>query len=251
MIRDTITNDKPCMTIVINPAYEHLREWITQLPETFAQQGEVIYDARNQIRLITTQDGSEVCVKRFHAPRWLNRWIYSYVRTPKAERAYQNALRLSELGIGTPEPIAYVLITPHGLLGESYLVSKRSALTRNLYEFRHHPLEGHESIVRAFAQYTALMHDKGVLHKDYSPGNILFDITKDGTVQFEVVDINRMRFNHRVSCDEGCRNFCRLWGNEDFFTLLAREYACARGFDSDVCVRLTIKYWKRFWRFRK
>jgi hypothetical protein len=54
-----------------------------------------------------------------------------------------------------------------------------------------------------------------------------------------------------VGIDAACRNFCRLWGKEDFFVLLAQEYAKARGFDEEQCVRLTLRYWKRFWRFRK
>lgn len=239
------------MTLVINPTYEHLCDWITTLPQTFARQGKVIYDARNQIRLITTPEGEEVCVKRFHAPRSLNRWIYTFLRAPKAVRAYRNALRLNEAGIGTPEVMAYLLTTRHGLLAESYLISRRSTLTRDMYEFRHHPLEGYEPVVQAFARFTAHMHEKGILHKDYSPGNILFDVNKDGTVTFELVDINRMRFDHVVSMDCACRNFCRLWGKEDFFILLAKEYAKARGFDEQECIRLTLKYWRRFWRFRK
>ena len=239
------------MTLVVNPKYEHLREWIAQLPETFSCQGEVLYDARNQVRLVTGADGSRICVKRFHAPRFINRLVYSCFRTPKAVRAYTNAVRLSEYGINTPEPIAYILITSGGLLRESYLVCRYSALTRNFYEFRHHPLEGYEPIVKAFAQFTARMHEQGVLHKDYSPGNILFDIDENGQVQFEVVDINRMRFDHTVGLDRACREFSRLWGKEDFFTLLAREYAHARGYNEEKCIRLTLKYWKRFWRFRK
>ena len=237
--------------IVIHPKYEHLRTWIEHLPETFALQGEVIYDARNQIRLITAPDGTETCVKRFHAPRGLNSWVYMHWRTPKAVRAYENAVRLQAAGIGTPEPIAYILITEKGLLRESYLVSMRSNLSRNFYEFRHHPLEGSEYIVRAFARFTAQMHMQGILHRDYSPGNILFDADKQGNVHFEIVDINRMVFDKPVGLDTACRNFCRLWGKEDFFILLAKEYAKARGFDEEQCIRLTITYWKRFWRFRK
>lgn len=237
--------------IVIHPTYEHLREWIEQIPQTFFNQGEVIYDARNQIRFITAPDGTETCVKRFHAPRGLNSWVYMHWRTPKAVRAYENAVRLCEAGIDTPQPIAYILITDKGLLRESYLVSMRSLLTRNFYEFRHHPLEGYEPIVRAFARFTARMHQQGILHRDYSPGNILFDVDKQGEVHFEIVDINRMIFDRPVDIDTACRNFCRLWGKEDFFVLLAKEYAKARGFDEAQCIRLTVKYWKRFWRFRK
>ena len=236
---------------VINPAFESLRAWIESMPSLFAKQGEVIYDARNQIRLITAPDGTETCVKRFHAPRGLNSWVYMHWRTPKAVRAYENAVRLCEAGIDTPEPIASILITDGGLLRESYLISRRSLLTRNFYEFRHHPLEGYEAIVCAFARFTAHMHQQGILHRDYSPGNILFDIDKQGQTHFEIVDINRMVFDRPVDIDTACRNFCRLWGKEDFFLLLAKEYAKARGFDENECIRLTVKYWKRFWRFRK
>lgn len=236
--------------VVINPTYESLREWIETIPDRFVQEGKVIYDARNQIRLITAPDGTELCVKRFHTPHGFNRWIYTHLREPKAERAYRNALRLTEQGIGTPEPIACLMDIRHGLLYESYLITRSSRLTRNFYEFRHHPLAGHEGIVRSFAQWTAAMHEKGILHKDYSPGNILFDILPDGSVAFEIVDINRMRFDHAVGMRCACRNFCRLWGKEDFFLLLAQEYAHARGWDEQRCIRFTLRYWRRFWRFR-
>lgn len=240
------------MTLVVNPKYNHLKEWVTRLPETFASQGEVLYDARNQIRRIAAPDGCPVCVKRFHSPRFLNRLVYSFMRPPKAVRAYKNAVLLQEHGVFTPEPIAYLLQTQGGLLGESYLVCRYSSLSRNFYEFRHHPLEGYEPVVKAFARFTAHMHEQGILHLDYSPGNILFDIDdQNGQVQFEIVDINRMQFDQFVSLDTACRNFCRLWGKEDFFRLLAREYAQTRGFDADTCTSLTLKYWKRFWRFRK
>ena len=240
------------MSIVINPKYEHLRDWITRIPEFFANEGEVIYNARNQIRLITTPDGTEICVKRYHRPSLFNRFVYTYLRTPKAVRAYQNAILLKDKGIGTPEPIAYMIIKENGLVAESYLVCQRSLLARNFYEFRHHSLEGYEPIVQAFAQFTAKMHEQGILHLDYSPGNILFDIDANGQIQFEVVDINRMQFNRApIAQDTACHNFCRLWGKEDFFRLLAKEYAQARNFDIDQCTNLIIRYWKRFWRFRK
>ena len=37
------------MRIVIHPKYEFLRAWLEQLPATFEQQGEVIYEERNQM----------------------------------------------------------------------------------------------------------------------------------------------------------------------------------------------------------
>lgn len=240
--------------LVVNPKYEYLRSWLEQLPDTFVFRGEVIYDARNQIRLIDSGNSccGKLCVKRFHCPALPNRIIYSCLRQPKAKRAYENARRLEALHIGTPTPVAYLLQEKRSsLIGESYLITEVSPLKRNFYEFRAHGIEGYEHIIRQFAQFTADLHGKGVLHKDYSPGNILFDVDAQGNARFELVDINRMRFGKPVSMRTACRNFCRLWGKEDFFVLLAEVYAEARGFNKIECRRLTLMYWRRFWRYRK
>jgi len=236
--------------IRINPTYHYLEPWLEQLPATFFSTGEVIYDARNQIRVMHTPDHIEVCVKRFHAPRFLNRIIYTYLRSPKAVRAWENAQRLTALNIATPMPIAYILRHRHGLLAESYLITVKSPLTRRFYEFREHGIEGYESVIRQLALFTADMHEKQVLHRDYSPGNILFDVDANGTVHFDLVDINRMTFDRPITPRIAAKNFCRLWGKEDFFTLLATTYAEARGWDTQSFTQQVIYYWKKFWRHR-
>ena len=287
------------MRVVINPDYAYLREWIEALPQTFEQQGTIIYNARNQIRVIdltaenfkdknfsektlqekklteknfpekdlkkdenctisrTTalgtlpNDGLLVNVKRYCVPRPFNRVVYSFLRQPKAQRAYQNAWRLQQMGIATPTPIAY-LLCGQGLLSESYLVTVQVPASRQFYEFRNRPLRGYESIVRQFARFTARVHELGVLHLDYSPGNILFRVDADGQAQFVLVDINRMQFrNAPIGQKDACKNFCRLWGEQDFFELLADEYATARGWDKATTRTLIIHYWKQFWKYRK
>ena len=155
---------KVAVKITLNPAYEGLRSFVEELPQRFAHEGRVIYDARNQIRAIE-HNGLRINAKRYCVPRPFNRLVYSFLRQPKAVRAYQNALRLQQMGIATPTPIAYILCG-RWLLGESYLVTVQSALPRNFYEFRHHPLQGYEPIVRQFARFTADIHQKGVLHLD-------------------------------------------------------------------------------------
>ena len=75
---------------------------------------------------------------------------------------------------------------------ESVITSYSIHYTK-LYEFGDADIEECKDVVKAFAQYTARLHEAGILHRDYSPGNILFDKI-DGEYQFSLVDINRMSF---------------------------------------------------------
>lgn len=237
------------MQLCINPTYEHLREWICSLPTIFPTSGTVIYDARNQIRVIEHK-GIPFNVKRFHCPALPNRLIYSTLRPPKAVRAYHNAERLHTLGIATPEAVAYILMG-NGLIQESYLVTLQVPYTRNFYEFRYHDVAGYEDIIRAFARFTANMHIHGVVHKDYSPGNILFDKKEDGDISICIVDINRMDFGNKpVGMETACKNLCRLWGRRDFIHALSEEYAAARGWNAQQVEQRLTYYWEHFWHFK-
>ena len=232
------------MRIVIHPKYEHLRAWFEQLPATFAQQGEVIYEERNQIRTMDA-NGLSVVVKRYHTPAFLNRVAYSWIRKPKAQRAYENAADLPKRGVGTPEPVGYVLCGD-GLLTESYLVTLPSRFTHTFYDFRDGKIAGKEELIAAFARFAATLHNAGVLHKDFSPGNILYG-QENGEWQFELVDINRMRFGS-VSPKEGCYNLCRLWGKSDFFETLSPVYAKERGIDLAQCLEWIEEGRTKFWK---
>ena len=57
-----------------------------------------------------------------------------------------------------------------------------------------------KKILRAFAAYTVRLHEAGILHVDYSPGNIAFAVSGE-EVSFSLFDINRMRFGRAVAPD--------------------------------------------------
>ncbi len=231
--------------IVIHPKYKELADFIVQIPKTFSRQGKVIYNGRNEIRVVEHAELS-INIKEFGVPFFLNRLVYAWFRKPKAERAYLYAGKLLDKQINTPEPIAYILTKKRGIIGKCYFISIQVPLTRNFYEFGTPPLAGREHIVQDFARYSAYIHDSGVYHKDYSPGNILFDVI-DGKTEFCLVDINRMEFG-RVGIRKGCANFARLWGQEPFFRLIGQEYARSREADPQACIRWILKYRRKFWK---
>jgi len=219
--------------------------FIKSVPYQFDKEGTVIYRSRNEIRVFDV-NGSAINVKRFKTPILINRFVYTFLRLSKAQRSFQYALKLKSLDIETPQPVAYILIKKGGLLYDSYYISRQADCNRNFYEFGKGGVEGREQILRAFAGFSADIHNKGVLHKDFSPGNILFK-EENGAIKFCLVDINRLRFGP-VSIKKGCANFARLWGDEGMFSLLAREYAAARHADRDDCNRWVFLYRKRFWK---
>lgn len=231
--------------ITLNPSFEQLRTFITQLPDTFAKCGKVLYQGRNEIRVVE-KEGIRLNIKEFCIPIFPNRIIYHWLRPTKAQRAYEYAFRIKKAGFNTPDPIAFIVTRHRGLLDKCYFISRQVDYPRRFYEFGTEPLEGKENIIRDFGLFTAQLHNAGIFHKDYTPGNILFEV-QEGKTTFCLVDINRMKFGP-VSLQKGCSAFARLWGKEPFFRISAQSYAKERQADSAECTALILKYRRKFWK---
>jgi len=245
-------NSKPHCTIDIAPAYESLRQWIETLPARFEREGETIYHSRNHIKVMSAPDGTRLNVKQYHRPGGLNLLIYSWgLRRPKGRRAFTYPALLLERGIETPQPVAYIEERNGTLLGKSYFVSQQCPYRHTLYELPNLDKTASAALATAIARHTATMHERGILHRDYSPGNILWDIDEDGNYRFSLVDINRMRFGD-IPPAEGLRNLSRLWSSKSDFCLMARTYAACRNFDPERAERLALRartaFWKRYMR---
>ncbi len=231
--------------MIIHPKYKHLESFISEIPNRFRNEGTIIYQARNTIKTYETE-GISICVKSFHIPAFFNRIIYGLLRSSKARRSYEYGLKLLEKDISTPEPIAYIENKKSGLLYDSYYLCINLPNSGMMREFRYGSLSGRETLLRSFARFAAYIHEQEVIHKDFSPGNILY-IKKQDTYTFFLIDINRMAFG-TVNMKKGCKNLCRLWGNEEMITFIAREYAKSRGYDEETCIKLTLHYHAIFWK---
>ena len=230
------------MRIVINPTYSKFQSFIQSIPAIFEKEGTAIYKARNEIKIFDI-DGTVLNVKSYKVPIFINRIAYTFFRPSKASRAYGFARRLLSMGFLSPTPVAYIEETSGGLLSHSYFISLHTPMQGNLRVFNDClPLsEEKRELATAFGRFSAILHNSGVFHKDYSPGNILWEKGEDGGYRFSLIDINRMQFRE-VEMEEGCENFCRLWGHDDFFKTVAKAYAEGRGFDVDECTKLFLKY---------
>jgi hypothetical protein len=228
------------MNMRIHPDYLRLEHFIKRLPLDFEKEGQTIYKGRNELKVFT-QDGLILNVKRYRKPIWVNRVAYTFFRKSKARRAYENALTLLSKGFETPIPIAYLELPQSGLLKDAFFVSIQCPYKRLFREFADgSDIAGREDIIRSFGVLIARLHEAGILHLDLSVGNVLFDEEADG-FHFSLVDLNRMKFR-KIGLMEGCRNFERLRGSEDFFRLLTKTYARERGFDAETCLALVMDF---------
>lgn len=177
---------------------------------------------RNIIR-----ESSEWVIKQFAVPSiWRGIW-YGWFAKSKAQRSYENALRLGE--DFTPRPIAYREAKVFGILRESWYVCERAKCTGCFNDLIGAPdYPNRTEILWRIGEFTAALHKRGILHRDYSGGNILFN--PDGT-RIQIVDLNRVRFYKHLSREQRLRNFERL--NIDFEALLniAATYAQEMGED--------------------
>jgi hypothetical protein len=213
--------------------YLFLKSSLESIRAIFSRDEHTIHKARNELKIIEL-DGIKTVVKSFKLPHLLNRIVYTFFRRSKGYKSYHNALRLQKLGISTPQPIALIEFFESGLLADSYFISEFFDYDFTIRTPLLEPLEDREAIFAAFAAYTYDLHQKGVWHLDYSPGNILIKRTENG-YQFSIVDINRMVF--KTICPlEGCENFNKLWAFDDELEIMGREYAKLSGLDEATTI---------------
>lgn len=242
--------------ITISDNYRQWRDFLLAIPHRMDSEGTWIYGGRrNLIKSFSAPDGTVLVVKRYHKPKGINMLVYSLsIRKPKGERAYRYATILNARGVETPEPVAYIENRRCGLLFDSYLITLQCPYKHRLYEMGDAKPEVYEPMAKALADFAAHMHDEGILHLDFSPGNVLWERDVNGKYHFSVVDINRMKFGC-VSMKAGCESFARLWGPKKFIVMLVSEYARLRNFNVDDALRITLdarrKFWKHYQRHRE
>lgn len=222
------------MKIKINPKYEEMRSFIERIPDVFEQEGRCIFQGRNVIKaFIVKFDGKdkEVVVKRYKRPNFVQKIGYSFFRSTKACRAYENAVKLQEDGFATPEGFGYVETRVNGLIDYCYFISdvdNSLPITGQLND----PKEFNKVMAGDFARFVIRLHQKGIVDIDLNSGNVLYQPQADGHYTFSLIDINRMKFYTGYPPMKECvENLTRFTGRMDVFELVAREYVKARGME--------------------
>jgi serine/threonine protein kinase len=222
------------MRQVVSPTYQHLKEWVAQIPQLFAtQQGTLLYNGRNQIRLFEV-GGEKLVVKRYKRHDWVKMLIYTFFRPSKARRAYENATTLRKYNVGTPHEVAYLESTCAGLVQQVYYVCaytdwepiKPRLIEQSPYD---------EMLAVAYAHFVASLHEAGILHRDLNPTNVLYHAENE-RYDFQLIDINRMQFfEGAVPKAECMENLTLFWWLTPIYRFILQVYATDRGWtDAEI-----------------
>ncbi|MGQ1947678.1 lipopolysaccharide kinase InaA family protein [Geofilum sp. OHC36d9] len=209
----------------IHPDFIDLKNYITDIGNTFQKEGKTIYHIRNEIKIIDHKE-LKLCVKSFGSPNLFNQLMYAYFRKSKAHRSFDNAIKLNSLHINTPQPVAWIEYRDKkGLIKQSYYLSLYQPHNFTMTTaFRLNGAQQNE-LIRQFAIYVyEKLHKNGVLHKDLNVGNILV-IQTSQNYSFSLVDINRMTFKRRITPRQGLSNLRRMGGNAIEMSMLASYYS--------------------------
>lgn len=209
-------------TLIVHPDFEAFRAELGQVETLFDASGHSIHKARNELRIVEIA-AQKMVIKAFKVPHLINRIAYGFLRDSKAKKSYENARKLQQLNIATPQAVACIEERMFGFFGRSYFVSLYEPYDFTIREALHHDIEDYQAVLEAFTLFTYGLHVKGVWHEDYSPGNILIRRENDA-YRFLLVDINRMDFRV-ISPQEGCANFSKLWAEPEDLKLMATHYA--------------------------
>jgi len=224
----------------LNPSFKEFKNDILNIRDRFSNSSNSIHKARNELKILQLHNQS-VVVKSFKILNILRKVYYRYFRDTKAKKSYDYALKI---GCFTPKPIGYIEFYEDNLLQDSYFLAQNFQYDFTIRE----PLldkffPSRDDIFKSFASFTYELHQKNILHKDYSPGNILIKQENDRYI-FKIVDINRMIFKP-LSLKERLENFDKLWADDNDLIIMIKEYATLIKQDEKSLIKDALHYSNR------
>ncbi len=215
----------------------HYDAFTKSIKESFALSNDCIYTGRNQLKVLVVED-QEVVVKSFRVPHLINKIAYTFLRDSKAARSYKNSIEILDF---VPKPIGYAEYKRYGLIHESYFICEKYAYDFTIREVLKDPqFPYREEIFLQFASFTFALHNEGVKHLDYSPGNILIKKISQHRYEFKIVDVNRMIFKN-LSDTERLENFSKLWASDGDLKKIVKAYASYIQMSQERAVKIALE----------
>jgi len=204
----------------------------------------VLLDSRNRVSAVrlALSGGREadIVVKEFF-PRGLDR-LKSLVLPSKAARAWRGALALRQRGLDTASPVAYLEKRKAGFVERAYFLTEEVGAAQEIRPlFRILPPSEIRPLLSGLAAHLSLCHDRGILHRDLSDGNVLVEKTEDGRFRFFLLDTNRIRLRRRLGRFSRVKNLIRLGVPSEHQNFFLGEYFRRAGWGDSPALRVWYK----------
>ncbi|MFB0566365.1 MAG: lipopolysaccharide kinase InaA family protein [Candidatus Aminicenantaceae bacterium] len=172
----------------------------------------ILHEGRNRVGVVRLKnknnENADVVIKEFKI-QGVNK-LKSLLLPSKALRAWKGAVSLLERRIDTPFPIACLERRKKGFVDQSYYLAEKVEEVKEIrYLFLNSPVSKIRPLVESLSRYLFVCHEKGILHRDLSDGNILVKEDK-GKFRFYFIDTNRIRFPKRIRPLSRIKNLVRL-----------------------------------------
>lgn len=208
----------------IHTNYKHIEADLLSVVNNFETMGAYVTQGERNVIKKFEIEGTFYNIKKFKTPNAFQGLVYQYIRKSKAKRSYEYAEILTKRDIKTPLPVGYVEHFSGGLK-ESYYISEHVDYDFDFRVLNHNPTwPNRVEILRQMAAFTYTLHEKEINFLDHSPGNTLINDLGNGTYEFYLIDLNRMRFGP-MDFEKRMHNFRRLWLSKTMINIMAKEYA--------------------------
>lgn len=159
-----------------------------------------------------------IYIKHYLVPDWrstLRQWF----RRGKGRNEGKRSRFLASMGIPTISPIALGERRKRGFLFENFLITPEIADTLPLDEFLEERLDDWDEPMRSrirhqiaaeLGKLTARLHNAGLLHTDFHPGNLLVRMGPGDVPELIMIDLDALRRCWRVGTVRAIRNLALL-----------------------------------------
>lgn len=201
---------------------------------------QILMHGRNRVRLVPfpSSEGKDenIVVKEF-ITKGFNK-VKTIILPSKAQKAWWGGIALLEKNLPTPLPVAYLEKSRTPFIEESIYFSVLEKGGEEIrFLFRRLISDELGLLVRSLASHLRCCHEKGILHRDLSDGNILVKKNTRDEFVFFLVDTNRIRVKKRLGVLKRVKNLTRL-GVPD---------ACQRLFLAEYFASEKVKKWAWVW----
>lgn len=238
--------------IQVTEPYKPYQSQVTELPEKIICGGETLNIGRNLTKKISISNANgksiDVVVKSFAIPNRIRGYIDTKFRQSKALRSKNNAERLLEMGVQTPDPIACIEKLKFHCLHQSFYISRYWDHNYDLGSFLYRGVSSGANtqvLLYEISRFTAKQHELGIKHLDYNPGNILTRSNGD-SFEFCLVDLNRLRFTN-LSREDRITGLVRLSTSAEYMKTIGSHYAVFSRTDPVEFCRLLKEKHTQFW----